>query len=76
MAKRGVEMPPRPRTTPISGPPLKVEEAAKLAGCCQKSIRKLIVRGYVPCIRFGRVIRLPRAAFMRWLNEGQTVPSK
>jgi excisionase family DNA binding protein len=64
---------PRPKKIPISGPPLRVGEAARLGGCCERTIRRLIRDGYIPILKFGRAIRIPRAAYLRWLDEGHLV---
>ena len=47
---------------------LKVDEAAALAGCGQRAIRLGIADGYIPHLRLGRNILIPRSAFLRWLD--------
>jgi excisionase family DNA binding protein len=47
---------------------LKIHEAAALAGCGQKAIRNGIAAGYIPCLRLGRNLLIPRSAFLRWLD--------
>jgi excisionase family DNA binding protein len=48
---------------------LQVEEAAAIAGCGSDSIRRLIKEGKVPHIMFGRCIKIPTDAFLRWLDS-------
>lgn len=48
---------------------LKVPEAAKLAGCGDRSIRNAIAEGAIPHLKFGRNIVIPRSAFLRWLDS-------
>jgi excisionase family DNA binding protein len=51
---------------------LDVGEAALLARCGENAIRLLLANGSIPHIRFGargRTIRIPRAAFVCWLNS-------
>jgi excisionase family DNA binding protein len=50
---------------------MRPDEAAKIAGCGDASIRKLIKEGVIPHIRFGRKIVISRAAFFRWLDNGE-----
>jgi excisionase family DNA binding protein len=48
---------------------LKVAEAAILAGCGKKTIRDLVARGSIPSLpHIGRSIRIPRTAFLRWID--------
>jgi excisionase family DNA binding protein len=48
---------------------LKVPEAAKIAGCGEKALRRAIAEGKVPHLRFGRNIILPRLAFLNYINS-------
>jgi excisionase family DNA binding protein len=51
---------------------LKIREAARLAGCGDKAIRNGVKDGSIPHLRFGRLILIPRSAFLRYLdNAGQ-----
>ena len=51
----------------------KVSEAAAVAGCGDRSIRRGIAAGIIPHLRFGRNILIPKAAFLRWLDSaGET----
>jgi excisionase family DNA binding protein len=50
--------------------PLTVAEAAKLAKCGPMPIRRAIENGDIPRLPIGRTVKIPRAAFMRWLDEG------
>ncbi|TEB08630.1 Helix-turn-helix domain protein [Pelotomaculum schinkii] len=48
---------------------LKVPEAAKLARTGKQTIYNYChVKGF-PCVKLGRNIRIPREAFMRWLDQ-------
>jgi excisionase family DNA binding protein len=49
---------------------LKVKEAARLARTGDRSIYNLINAGAIPALYFGRTIRIPRAAFLKWLENG------
>lgn len=48
---------------------LKVGEAALIAGCGERKLRELIAAGHIPHLRFGRNIRISRAAFLRWIEN-------
>jgi excisionase family DNA binding protein len=48
---------------------LKVQEAAKIAGCGTRAIRNGVADGSIPSIRLSRNILIPRAAFLRWLDS-------
>jgi excisionase family DNA binding protein len=48
---------------------IKVREAAQIADCGERAIRKKIADGSLPHIRFGRSIRISRSAFLRWLES-------
>jgi excisionase family DNA binding protein len=48
---------------------LKVPEAAQIAGCGERAIRNGIDEGTIPHIKFGRNIRIPRSAFLRWIDS-------
>jgi excisionase family DNA binding protein len=48
---------------------LKVAEAAILAGRGKKAIRDLVAQGSIPSLPGGRNIRIPRSAFLRWLDN-------
>jgi excisionase family DNA binding protein len=47
----------------------KVPEAARIAGCGDRALRKAIAEGKVPHLRFGRNILIPRLAFLKYLNS-------
>jgi excisionase family DNA binding protein len=56
---------------------LKVLEAAQIAGCGERAIRNGVADGSIPHLRFGRNIRIPRSAFLRWIdNAGRTTTTK
>jgi excisionase family DNA binding protein len=48
----------------------KVGEAAKVAGCGERSIREGIKSGKIPVLPLSRTILIPRAAFHKWLDSG------
>ncbi len=47
---------------------LKVEEAARIAGCGGMAIRKGIAAGVIPHLRFGRNIVIPKKTFLQYLD--------
>jgi excisionase family DNA binding protein len=53
----------------IASVTFNVPEAAQTAGCGERAIRKGIDEGRIPHIRFGRNIRIPRSAFLRWIDS-------
>jgi excisionase family DNA binding protein len=48
--------------------PYKVAEYAKAARVTPNAVYEMVRRGEVPAVRFGRAIRIPRAAGDRKLN--------
>ncbi len=59
------------RTTPRDEWPemLRVPEVATLADCSEGAVYEAIRSGTLPCVRFGRLVRVPRAAIVRLLGE-------
>lgn len=47
---------------------LSVEEARAYLGLGRSTMYELLRRKELACVRFGRVIRIPREAFRRWLE--------
>ncbi len=47
----------------------RVPEAAKVAGCGERSIRNGIADHVIPHVKFGRKIVIPKAAFHAWLDS-------
>lgn len=47
---------------------LTVEEVAEDAGTSEKTIYKMIDRGEIASVRFGRLLRVPAAAWERFKN--------
>ena len=45
----------------------RAADLAPLLGVCRSRIYQLIADGTLPAIRQGRAIRIPRAAWERWL---------
>jgi excisionase family DNA binding protein len=68
------------RTLPVKDrATYKVSEAARVAGCGERSIRDGIASGDnpIPHIKFGRNIVIPKEAFHRYLdNCGQQAPAR
>jgi hypothetical protein len=53
---------------------LRIGEAAAIAGCNHKVIRKYVALGILPRLELTRTILIPRAAFIRFLeNAGRPV---
>lgn len=50
---------------------LSVAEAAELARVGQAQIYDLAHTKNFPAVRFGRIIRIPRDAFRRWMENGR-----
>lgn len=60
------------RTLPVKQrATFKVVEAARYAGCGERSIRDAIARkeNTLPHVRFGRTILIPKEAFRLWLES-------
>ena len=51
--------------------PYTVKQAAKMLDANVKSVYEAIRKAEIPAIRFGRSIRIPRAAFDRLLQDGK-----
>jgi excisionase family DNA binding protein len=48
---------------------LRVEEAADLLGIGREKTRLLCNSGVIPSLRLGRRLVIPRARFLRWLDD-------
>jgi excisionase family DNA binding protein len=48
----------------------KIAHGAKVLGVSEKSLREKIKKGEVPVLRVGRLILIPRQAFLAWINAG------
>lgn len=48
---------------------LKVSEVAALLRVSQNLVYELVAQGQLPVIRLGRVIRVPRTALERWIEQ-------
>jgi excisionase family DNA binding protein len=48
----------------------RIPEAAKVAGVGSGAIRRAIAAGVIPAVRFGRITRVPKAPFHRFLDSG------
>lgn len=53
---------------------LSVSEAAVLLGIGRNHLYELVRCGEIPHVRFGRLIRIPRAALEDWLREQSAGP--
>jgi excisionase family DNA binding protein len=52
-----------------ASPFLTVPEVARLIGASPERTYALCSDGTVPSVRFGKRVRIPRAAFERWLED-------
>ncbi len=48
---------------------LRADEAAVALGLGRSTIYELLASGKLPAIRFGRAIRVPKAALEAWIRE-------
>ncbi len=55
-------------------PPLliRVDEAARLTQMGRSTLHKMIAAGELPCVRFGRAVRIRRADLEQWISERAT----
>ena len=51
---------------------ITVPEAAEMLGISRNHGHKLVREGQIPVIRFGKSLRIPRAALIKRLEEGVT----
>ena len=51
---------------------LTVEEAATVLKIGRSAAYEAIRTGSIPHVRIGKLIRIPRAALMEWLGQGET----
>ncbi len=58
-------MPPQINTVRVT---LTVREAARIAGCGERTIRRGIANGTIPHLRWGRNILIPKESFLRCLE--------
>jgi len=54
---------------------LTVPEVAKVLRIGRNLAYELVARGEIPCVRLGRMIRVPRSSLERWL-EREAGPAK
>ena len=57
---------PRTHEAPLL---LRAEEAAKLLSLGRTTVFQMMASGELPCVRFGRAVRVPRASVERWVRE-------
>ena len=50
----------------------RVEEVAKLLQIGRNKAYELANNGTFPVMKFGKLIRIPKAAFDEWLNESES----
>ena len=48
---------------------LRAEEVARMLGVGRSTVYELIVRGQLPVVRIGRLVRVPAAALERWIDQ-------
>lgn len=48
---------------------LTVEEAQHVLGIGRSKAYEMIRRGELPALRMGRLVRIPRGALRRWIDE-------
>jgi len=48
---------------------LRIAEAAKLLGVGRSTVYQLVAANAVPVVRIGRLVRVPRDALLRWIEE-------
>jgi excisionase family DNA binding protein len=53
---------------------ITVPEAGRMAGLSRNGAYAAVERGEIPVIRFGRLLRVPAAAWDRILSEGRPPP--
>jgi putative molybdopterin biosynthesis protein len=53
---------------------LTPDEVAALLRLSKRRIYELTGQGVLPCLRVGRTVRFPRAAFEAWVAQGGTTP--
>lgn len=58
---------PRPKGDRLV-PLLTLREVAGLLNVSPKTIRRLVARGSLPCVRFGRVLRFQQADLFRFVE--------
>ena len=62
------DVPPPRSSTERLAPLLTTREVAQLLRLSEKSIRRLVAHGRIPCVRFGRVIRFATGDVLAWLS--------
>jgi excisionase family DNA binding protein len=48
---------------------LRVREAARLLGVCERTVQTWIRKHGLPCIRLGRSVRIPLDGLRAWVEE-------
>ncbi len=48
---------------------LRAEEVGRILGVGRSTVCELIVRGQLPVVRIGRLVRMPRPALDRWIDQ-------
>ena len=51
---------------------LRAEEVAHILGLGRSKVYELIMTRQVPVVRIGRLVRVPRPALERWIEEHTT----
>lgn len=50
---------------------VNVDTAAKMLGIGRQLCYEMVAQGRIPVLRFGRRIRVPKAALLRMINNGE-----
>jgi excisionase family DNA binding protein len=53
---------------------LTARDAAKVLGCCEKTLWTLTQSGEIPCVRIGRAVRYDPADLYRWIESAKSKP--
>jgi len=53
-------------------PLMTISEVADVLRCHERTVRRLVCGGLLPCVRIGRSLRFHREAVSRWIAEGGT----
>lgn len=54
-------------------PVLNVDEVSQILGVTPKTVRNLIKAGDIPCLKVGRLLRIPKDKLVEFLEKGESV---
>lgn len=60
---RDVRVPPS-----LTQPMMSIEDVSRFLNLSEKSVRRLVSRGRLPCYRIGRLVRFMPGDVFRWLE--------